>query len=187
MVSFTRQADGQIIVANDINELQVEIERISLPTPPFISTMDIEANIGAVALSANNAYCARIRVQPALSITKLSVFIGTASGNVDVGVYSSDGTTLTRLVSSGSTAAAGASAVQTITVASTALVPGFSYYLAVAPDNATVTIGRVAITSAIAALGKRVQAFTSGFPLPSTLTLSAGVNTSNCPFIFGEP
>jgi hypothetical protein len=82
-------------------------------------------------------------------MTKLSVFIGTASGNVDVGIYSSDGTTLTRLVSSGSTAAAGASAVQTITVASAALVPSFSYYLAVAPDNATVTIGRVAITSAI--------------------------------------
>jgi hypothetical protein len=179
MVSFTRQADGQIIVANDINELQVEIERISLPTPPFITTMDIEANIGA--------YCARSRVQPALSVTKLSVFIGTASGNVDVGIYSSDGTTLTRLVSSGSTAAAGASAVQTITVASAALVPSFSYYLAVAPDNAIVTIGRVAITSAISALGKRVQAFTSGFPLPSTLTLSSGVNTSNCPFIFGEP
>jgi hypothetical protein len=55
---------------------------------------------------------------------------------------------------------------------------GGVYYFAVAPDNATVTIGRVAITSAIAALGKRVQAFTSGFPLPSTLTLSSGVNTS---------
>lgn len=187
MVSFTRQADGQVIVANDINELQVEIERISLPNSPFLSTVDIEANIGAVALSANNAYCARVFVRSPMPFTKLSCFIGTASGNIDIGAYVSDGTTLTRLRSTGSTAAAGASAVQTLTVASTDVPIGWSLYFAVAPDNATVTIGRVAITSAIAALGKRVQAFTSGFPLPSTLTLSAGVNTSNCPFIFGEP
>jgi hypothetical protein len=102
-------------------------------------------------------------------------------------VYTSDGTTLTRLRSTGSTVAAGASAIQQITVASTTVPIGWNVYLALAPDNATITIGRTSITSALTAPGKRVLAFTGNFPLPATLTISSGVATGNAPYVIAEP
>lgn len=93
---------------------------------------------------------------------------GSVSGNVDVGIYDIN---WVRLVSSGSTAQAGTSAIQEVNITDTTLASGI-YYLAMAMDNNTGQIGRWGPTAAIGR-GLGVSEEASAFPLPSTATLSA--------------
>ena len=122
---------------------------------------------------ANQACFVPFQVYVPSLIQQLMIWNGTAvSGNVDVGVYTQDGT---RVVSSGSTAQAGTSQVQAFNVTDTQIPPG-SYYMAQVLDNATGTFLRPPMTAVEAAvLG--VLAQTSAFPLPSTATFAAAIST----------
>lgn len=94
---------------------------------------------------ANRAYVQRTRVDNAIRVTKARWYVGVASGNVDVGIYSFDGTTATLLASTGATAAAGTSAYQeaNLTAAFT-FQPGVDYWIFfMATDGATFTTQRV--------------------------------------------
>lgn len=92
----------------------------------------------------------------------------TASGNVDVGIYSLDGT---RIVSSGSTAQSGTSTIQTFDITDTLIGPGF-FYMAIALDGTTGTLGRAAPANAGVTRSLGVLEQTSAFALPSSATFA---------------
>lgn len=120
--------------------------------------------------TSNLAILAPCRLGNLVLVTKLWVLNGAAaSGNLDIGIYDQYGN---RLVSTGSTAMSGTSAIQLIDVTDTWLPPGF-YRLALAVDNTT-----AAISAAAANLAAHLQAtgFTqaaTSFPLPATITPAA--------------
>jgi hypothetical protein len=158
-----------------------------LPRKQFIESVTKDATIAAATVGANVAYCMRIQVEAPITVATLSIVNGgTISGNVDVGIYRSDGTTLTRLVSAGSTAQAGVSAIQTFNTTDVDLFPGFEYYLVFSIDNTTGILLRATTSSAASLMSKRVVAFNTSFPLPSTLTISSGVASTNMPYVIGE-
>ena len=104
----------------------------------------------------------------------------TVSGNVDVGIYLAD---QTKVLSTGSTAQATISVIQSVSVTETVLAPG-NYFMALVMDNATGHIIRVANPNANQgkALGYAEQA--TAFPLPSTATM-ATYATSAITHVFG--
>ena len=134
----------------------------------------------AGAHGANEAYLYMVRVSAPLTVTQMTYYVGTASGYVDMGVYRSDGTTATRLSSTGSTTANGTNTVQTIALTSSVtLVPGTAYYLAIAFDNGTVTSGRINTASAnfgnATTIRRRVLKYNTSFPLPATFTIASAL------------
>lgn len=152
----------------------------------FASTMDPAMTSGVQTLTANRAFLALVRVGRAIPMSQLSVYVGTSSGNLDVGVYVSDGTTLTRLASAGSTAMAGTNTTQTIAVSAITLSPGQNYYFAVALDNGTGTIGRAGTPGAsIGSLGLRTISRDASFPLPASIALSGVSGSTVTPLIVG--
>lgn len=120
---------------------------------------------------ANTAILVKVRVAKPVRVASIVVGIGTASGNVDAGIYDSDGTTWTRRASSGSTAAAGTNAMQTLAMTTPIwLTPGKDWWIAVAADNTTVTMPRAALNSFLSADAQQNIAKVTSFPLPATLT-----------------
>lgn len=123
--------------------------------------------------TANRAMFYPVSISSHITIVKMFVTNGgTVSGNIDVGIYDRDGV---RLVSSGSTAQSGTSAIQEFNVTDTVLSPGL-YYLAVALDNNTGQVDMWSINTTLArSFGCLEQ--TSAFPLPSTATFSNAGNS----------
>ena len=75
-------------------------------------------------------------VPESVTFTKMFWVNGTAvAGNYDVGIYTTDGT---RLVSMGSTAAAGISQIQTVNITDTTVARG-TYYMAIVSDTSGTT------------------------------------------------
>lgn len=138
----------------------------------FVQTFDPRASVLATGtLTANKANLSLVRVGKPVTVNGITFYVAAASGNADVGVYSWDGTTATRLASSGSTAVAGTAANQRIALgAAVTLLPGANYYLALALDNATATIGRFGTLAPPAGAGNKLISKTVSFPLPTTLT-----------------
>lgn len=97
----------------------------------------------------------------------------TVSGNVDAGIYDRNGN---RLVSAGSTAMSGSSAIQLVDTADTTLPPDL-YYLAMACDNTTATFARASLSGAAAWRTSGVAQQASAFPLPSTAAFAAMAQT----------
>lgn len=177
-----------------------------LPFAPFepnivIQTFSLEAlgdslNLLGGSANSNSAYGGTTAAWPAANralfipftlsqpIAVAAMFTyngGTASGNLDLGIYSEDGT---RILSTGSTAMSGTSTLQVISVTSTVIGPG-RMYLAMAVDNTT-AIFRAANTGYITAIAFKVAGMAqmaSAFALPATATL-ATLSTSYAP-IFG--
>jgi len=86
------------------------------------------------------------RVPESVICTKMFWGVGTASGNLDCGIYDESAN---RLVSIGSTAASGSSSLQVVDTADTLLVRGRYYMALVADTGATLTIYRVAPAAGI--------------------------------------
>lgn len=117
---------------------------------------------------ANRAIYVPFLVFQPLTAVKMFTGVGTASGNLDVGIYDSQ---QNRLVSSGSTAVVGTNAIQIVDIADTLLSPGL-FYFALALDNTTATINATAPAVALAsAMGVLSQS--SAFALPATATFAA--------------
>lgn len=139
---------------------------------PWVVSINPHGSSGAAGV-ANSGYFARVRVGRPLPITRMSCWVGTASGNVDLGIYQSDGTTLTRIASTGPTAVAGTNTTQTIVLTSAVtLAPGVDYYLAIAADNATATFARHVGNNPMAALENWQITAATVFPLPTSIALS---------------
>ena len=152
---------------------------ITIPagTDQFDHVQTIEpVGVAVATTNANQANLVLVRVAKPKSVTSLTILIGVSSGNVDVGIYSWDGTTATRLSSSGTTAVGTLNTTQTIALGATVvLVPGVNYFFALAPDNATASFGRMGSADGDAgAYGSRSVLKASSFPLPSTLTSLSG-------------
>src|ERR1044072_5106370 len=127
-----------------------------------ISTTGVSAPSSAVFPAANRALYVPFRLSDPITVVKMFVLNGaTVSGNIDVGIYDAVGT---RLVSKGSTAQAGTSAIQEFDITDTRLGPGL-FYMAVAMDNGTATLFRKSINNFfLRAAGMFQQA--SAFALP---------------------
>jgi hypothetical protein len=155
---------------------------ISAATPQSIGEMmnAIGQSLTAAAWSsANRAYYIPVSIFSTITVVKMMVINGgTVSGNIDVGIYDAGGA---RLVSSGSTAQSGTSAIQEFNITDTVLNPGL-YYLACAMDNTTGTVEVWNPSAAILhAFGICEQA--SAFALPSSATFGAITGTTRIPFI----
>lgn len=150
---------------------------------PFVETVDGKVIPSATTVGANFLICYRVRVNKALTVATATWFVGTANGNLDVGLYTSDGSTLTLAASTGSTAAAGTNALQTANLdTSVPLVAATDYYIGLITDSATLALGRIAGLAVINNLDKIgiVKAVTyatdSGLPSSATLaSLSTGI------------
>lgn len=120
--------------------------------------------------AANRAIYYPFTLASTVLVKQLWCFNGSVlSGAVDLGIYSGGGT---RIISTASTAQAGASAIQAFNITDTQLGPGL-YYMAMAMDNNTgrtqnVTIGTA---SRLQATGYAQQA--SAFSLPTLATFAA--------------
>lgn len=108
-----------------------------------------------------------------VTITQLIGSIGVQNGNVDVGVYEWDGTTMTRVVSLGSTACPAAATRVAYNITDTPLYKGTRYFFALASDSASATFGA---TTGPALVVPSAACYTkaASFPLPATIaSLSA--------------
>jgi hypothetical protein len=149
--------------------------------PPWLQ------NAAAASDSAGRAYLFMVFPQPtgAVTVSKVHLGIGTASGNIDAGIYSLSGTTMTRVASAGGVACPAAGGdIDVNMTASATLQPGTVYYLAVAADNTTATFfsagvsGNLQQTALLGNLSYRVGSGIgsqpSCYPLPATINLALG-------------
>lgn len=152
---------------------------------PWVETVDCHSPMSNSAIGANTASFIRLKRLPvAFAFTSLEWEVGSAAGNVEAGLYSSDGITLTKIVTTGAVAAAGASARQSSAAAGT--IPRYTgaldYYLALWSSDGSASFARVAGTlSAILTEGNMVgtkASLASGLPDTQALSgLSASSNT----------
>lgn len=110
----------------------------------FVETYAPIASTTAAIVSAT-VYLGRVRVGRPLPVTQLSYVVGTASGNVNLGIYTYDpaAATYALVAWTASTAAAGSSVTQTIALVTPYVMsPGVDYALAFQADNAVITAQR---------------------------------------------
>lgn len=144
----------------------------SLNGIPWLETYPAPIMPGTGATAANQALLSRAsRLSQAVAINYLRYYVGGASGNIDLGIYTWDGATgFTRVASTGSTASSGTNAAQIVALAApVVLVPGVDYFLALAADNAVVTFGRFAFSAGAGAATQRCFTKASSFPLPASI------------------
>lgn len=123
--------------------------------------------------ASNDALFVPMCIQQGVLVKRLfSINGGTASGNIDMGIYSKDGA---RIVSIGSTAQSGTNAPQFFDITDTFLGAGL-YYLAVAMDNTTGTLFR-ANQSVTKQQAIGMAKATSAFALPASVTFAAVTGT----------
>jgi hypothetical protein len=119
-----------------------------------------------------------VRVVVSVTVLKIHIGTGTASGNLDVGLYSSTGS---RLVSSGTTAITGTG--QTVDVTDTSIGRGL-YYIAITVDNTTATFARYAPGSVpTPGFGVLVQQLSASGTLPTTATWTNAFVLSFVPYL----
>jgi hypothetical protein len=122
---------------------------------------------------ANRVIYVPFAISEAVTVYKIGWSNGaTVNGNIDVGIYDLAGT---RLVSSGSVAMSGATAVQVADITDTPLAPGI-YHMAMQSSSSTATFFRAAqsATAVLAQLlvASGVQMEDTSFGLPATATFA---------------
>jgi hypothetical protein len=136
-------------------------------TPAFIG-QNMAPNSVASSGAANRAWFIAVTVPVPVTMSAIRLDVGTASGNIDVGLYNNSGT---RLASSGSVACPAAGFATVNFTSSATINPGI-YYLAISVDNNTATFARSGVEGVVG-----VNYFDTAFPLPSSVTLP-GTNDS---------
>lgn len=112
------------------------------------------------------------------SYTVRRVFVGngaTLNGNIDIGIYNSAGA---RQYSSGSTAQAGTSAIQYITLGSPLVLAAGTYFLAVASNSATATFQMAGTNMPTSGRLAGLLQQATAFPLPATATFAQWSQTT---------
>lgn len=148
------------------------------PPGPVISSVGPESMAGDIAMltgltaasatfpAASRTIYVGIVIERFTKVLQMFAYNGaTVSGNADIGIYDYAGN---RLVSMGSTAQAGTSAIQLFNITDTILAPG-RYFMGVSLDNTTGTFLRTALSTQQAKFGLMYQDATS---LPSTMGFS---------------
>ena len=121
--------------------------------------------------SNNRAFYMPLYVPQPVVVVKLWVLNGaTASGNIDLGLYTRGaGGPASLLTSSGSTAQSGTSVVQEVDITDQVLSPG-TYYVALAHSSTVGTVYRTQIGNAAKAQSTGICMQASALPLPATAT-----------------
>ncbi len=118
--------------------------------------------------TANTAYYIPFRIPHGMIVANMFIINGaTINGNLDIGIYSTDGT---RLISSGSTAHAGANIIQTVAISIT-LGAGL-FYMALAFDGNTATVGYCGLGHARWTRCAGIVQQANAFVLPATATFA---------------
>lgn len=155
---------------------------------PYAESIPAWAAVGASSVqNANNVVIQRMpRLIDPLPVAKVRLYVIATSGNLDVGVYTFDGTTWTLQSSSGSTAVGSATTVQTVSMLTTYVVqPGVDWYIGLSADNTTATFQRtaagVAAIFAAGPVGLSMAFKASSFPLATNATsfVAAGLTLTN--------
>jgi hypothetical protein len=133
----------------------------------------------AVAMAAtNNAIFERIELGERAVISKIGLIVGTASGNISVGVYSNNGSPgtnaapATRKATSGAVACPAAGYQEIALTTAVALEDGD--WLALSADNTTATFRAMAATQALAAAKGLSGLQATAHPLPATAVATFG-------------
>lgn len=164
----------------DWSETDRGYNRIAIGTTSPESVGIDSIHVGTASQAAGQAWPAVNRaiyipfvVYSEIIATKMNVVVGTASGSIDIAIYTAD---QSRLVSSGPTSVAGSSAIQTLDITDTTLGPGV-YYMAMLCTNTNATFTACTpgapVTGAFGVLSQAVGAAT----LPNPATFAAAVNT----------
>lgn len=110
-------------------------------------------------------------------VTAYSMFICNANrvtGSFDVGIYSFEGITITRIVSSGPTAQAGINSYQKATITQKSLGIG-QYYMAMSMNSASASVIRKAPGTTLSRISGMLN-LASAYPLPATATPTIATN-----------
>ena len=165
------------------------LDLIQRPDAPiWLQSFEPMGSSAATAtLAANQIYLARIRLPRAIVVTTASWFNGaTASNNFDPVIYRSDGTTLTRLISSGGTAISGTNARQDVTVTTT-VVPAGDIFVGGAVDSATPMLLRATLgfsgSSGAGGVANRFVTVATSYPAPATILVSNLVAGNTMPWV----
>ncbi len=120
---------------------------------------------------ANNATFVPFAIYSNYTVRKVWWYCGSVvAGNVDVGVYTGDSVTPTRLFSIGSTAVPTANVVQSVSVTPYTLTPG-TYYMAMNASNATMQTWRMGLGFVLRAMTGVGEQAVGAVTLPATATL----------------
>ncbi len=163
----------------------------NIPTPLFVHTWTrwgplLEACKGAGSATlasltwpvANTAFYLPVWIPWPYSVERVFWVNGSSvtSTNMDFGIYTADGT---RIYSTGSTAASGASATQYVTPGTDILLTPGRYYFALSDSSTTANrggSGTTAFSVARVRLAGLLQE-ASALPLPATMTPAAVANS----------
>lgn len=115
----------------------------------------------AIWPTANLAKFVPVIVPVTVTVKKMVFWVGTSSGNYDIGIYDEHAN---RLVSLGSTAMPAAGIVVT-DITDTTIGPGV-YFLALVVSNTTATVGRIQPTSGRLTQACGVMQQATALPLP---------------------
>ena len=149
-----------------------------------VFTIDAVSNFGVIpniALSnasatwptANKILYIPFRLSEPITVQQLLLHNGAAvSGNVEMAIYSEDGT---RIVTSGSTAQAGTTAIQLLNITDTLLGRG-AFYFGVSLNNVTGELNRVAPVLGLCQMIGLLTETPGSFGLPAIATFSAYVD-----------
>jgi hypothetical protein len=171
----------------------------SLPLLPddLVAPCDPRQVFGVASLAvANRGAGVRVYARKTGTLTDLAVFVGTSSGNIDAGVYSTDATRA-KLFSTGSIAcpAAGWAVVGNPNLAVT---KGDQLEFFLSCDNITATFARNALGGSMSTLPTNFWAAPGGaapkictltaslFPLPASISEASLSATSFCIFIMAR-
>lgn len=133
----------------------------SIGTPLFAMA---QASASGATVAANMVMFVPFWIPRPATITKLWWANGSGvAGNVDVGVYQPDGTLV---ISAGTTAQSGASAIQSVNVTDTAIARGLYYMALVGSTVTTQTFQRAAPAAALCQAFGILQQDISGTGLP---------------------
>jgi hypothetical protein len=137
------------------------------------SGVGVQTLASAVFPTANKVLYIPFRIPTPVKVLQLYVVNGgTVSGNVDIGIYSRDGT---KIVSSGSTAQASINVRQLFNITDTLLGRGV-FYLGLTLSNTTGTFSRSAIPLGVLQLMGCLTETTGGFGLPANATFGTYVD-----------
>lgn len=154
--------------------IQALIDATALAKPEWWNPLIAQfatAGYATIGSSNNARFWPMEPLQADVTVTQLLTGIGAQSGNIDAGIYSWDGSTMTRVVSLGSTACPAVSTRVVLNIADTALTRGVRYFNAIAIDNNTASYPRIDITgSSVVQPNGGGYLKASSFPLPSTVT-----------------
>ena len=187
---------GGAATVNVVGELQIN----GSPISPSGATAPLNLFVGPIppwlmtagrTITADRAHFEAFQVTEPVTVDTALFYLTGTGGNIDIGIYSDDPTTLTRLGSTGSTTTPAANAPGSIALtAPVDLVPGVKYWAAIG-SSSTSTIIMATGASVVGAntmngsLGTGFYLATQ-FPLPATATVNLAQGYGGFGIWFGE-